>query len=210
MSYRTQEIIRMIIPGLYLIAMLMVIFLVGGGWNNIATKDQDTIIDVLKGASNVVVLLLPFIGFVAGYVVECIMAMVERLLYFIGVRRPSRVVLEGSKKYYLTNLESIKKGLSLEKTMNNQKAGGALQAAKQAIERQKVEMFHDSSILARNIMGSQLILAVFTAFYSGLLSLEFWGMIVILLILSFYWYHRNCIYVKYVFSEYGKAIKTKA
>jgi hypothetical protein len=207
MSYRTQEILRMIIPGLYLIAMLLIIFLAGGGWNEIDSNDQLTIIDVLKGASNVVVLLLPFLGFVAGYVIECIMAFGERLLYVVGVRRPSKVVLMNSKIYVVSNLENIKKELAIDGTITNVKAGNALQKAKQTIERQKVEMFHDTSIMARNIMGSQFLLVVFTAFYSGLFSMEFWGMTVMLLILGIYWYHRNCIYAKYVLSEYSKTLK---
>lgn len=209
MSYRTQEILRMIIPGLYLIAMLLILFLISGGWNEIQEKDQSTILDVLKGASNVVVLLLPFLGFVTGYLIECIMFFGERLLYFVGLRRPSKVVLSGVKLYILDNLEAIKKELGIEGKITNKKADEAQQKAKQKIERQSVELFHDTSIMARNIMGSQLILTVIAACNCGLLTREFIGMLVMLLILSVYWYHRNCIYVKYVFSEYGKMIKMK-
>lgn len=206
MSYRTQEILRMIIPGLYLIAMLLILFLISGGWNEIKEKDQGSIIDVLKGASNVVVLLLPFLGFVAGYLIECIMSFGERLLYFVGMRRPSKVVLSASKLYILDNLEAIKKELGIEGKITNKKAGETLQKAKQKIDRQAVDVFHDTSIMARNIMGSQLILAVFAVCYRGLLSGEVFGMLVMLFVLGVYWYHRNCIYVKYVFSEYGKMI----
>lgn len=209
MSYRTQEILRMIIPGLYLIAMLLILFLISGGWNDIQEKDQSAIIDVLKGASNVVVLLLPFLGFVAGYLIECIMSFGERLLYFIGLRRPSMLVLSGSKMYVLGNLKAIKNELGIEDKITNKIAGEALQKAKQEISRQAIEMFHDTSIMARNIMGSQLLLTVFAALYSGLLSGEFYVMLVMLLILSVYWYHKNCVYVKYVLSEYGKAIPKK-
>ena len=67
MSYRIQEILRMIIPGLYLITMLLVQFLIGGGWGNIPEDERSFILDVLKSVSGVLVLLLPFIGFVAGY-----------------------------------------------------------------------------------------------------------------------------------------------
>lgn len=208
MSYRTQEILRMIIPGLYLIAMLLILFLISSDWNVINDSDKKTIIDILKGVSNVVVLLLPFLGFVVGYMIECIMSFGERLLYdVIGIRRPSKVVLSGSKLYILGNLEIIKKELGIEGKITNIKTGEALQKAKQKIERQTVEIFHDTSVMARNIMGSQLILTVFAACYSGSMSGEFFGMIVMLLILSVYWYHRNCIYVKYVFSEFGKTIQ---
>ena len=108
MSYRTQEILRMIIPGLYLIAMLLILILIGGEWNVINDTDKKTIVDVLKGASNVVVLLLPFLGFVAGYLIECIMSFGERLLYIIGMRRPSKVVLIGSNLYILGHYCPVK------------------------------------------------------------------------------------------------------
>lgn len=206
MSYRIQEILRMIIPGVYLIAMLLILILIGGEWNVINDTDKNTIIDVLKGASNVVALLLPFLGFVTGYLVECVMSFVERLLYVMGMRRPSKVVLRGTKFYVLSNLTDIKRELAMEGEITNCKASEALQKAKQKIERQTVDMFHETSIMARNIMGSQLILTVFVAFNCGLLTNEFYGMIVMLLILSVYWYHRNCIYVKYVFFEFGKTI----
>ena len=205
MSYRTQEIIRMIIPGLYLIAMLLILLLIGGGWSEIQKNDMDTVIDVLKGASNVVVLLLPFVGFVVGYMIECLMSFGERLLYTIGVRRPSKVVLMGSKLYALSNLDDIKKNLRLKK-ITNAETSKALKQAKQAIDLQKVEIFHDTSVMGRNIMGSQVVLAVFASINRGLLSWESFAMLVMLLVLGIYWYHRNCIYVQYVFSEYGRMI----
>lgn len=209
MSYRAQEILRMIIPGLYLIAMLLIILLIGGEWNKIDIGNQETIIEVLKGASNVVVLLLPFLGFVMGYLIECLMAFGERLIYKLGIRRPSKVVLKGSSMYELGRLNEIKTDLEVEKTFTNDEAGRSLQRAKQRIDRKSVEMFHDTSIMARNIMGSQLLLTFFTARYSGIASCEFVAMLVALIILMAYWYHRNCVYVKYVFSEYGKVIKVE-
>lgn len=209
MAYRIQEILRMIIPGLYLLSMILILFLIGGGWNTMATKDQDTIIDVLKGASNVVVLLLPFLGFVVGYMIECTMSFGERLLYIVGLRRPSKVVLDGCKMYSLNNIRDIKKALAVKAPITNHMADQTLQKTKQMIQRQTVEMFHDTSIMSRNLMGSQLILVAFTAFYLNVLSAEFFAMLGMFVLLSIYWYHKNCIYVKYVFSEYGKILTAK-
>ena len=185
--------------------MLLILLLIGGGWSEIQKNDMDTVIDVLKGASNVVVLLLPFVGFVVGYMIECLMSFGERLLYTIGVRRPSKVVLMGSKLYALSNLDDIKKNLRLKK-ITNAETSKALKQAKQAIDLQKVEIFHDTSVMGRNIMGSQVVLAVFASINRGLLSWESFAMLVMLLVLGIYWYHRNCIYVQYVFSEYGRMI----
>ena len=207
MSYRTQEILRMIIPGLYLIAMVLIMFLYRGGWDKIVIQEQNTIIEVLKGASNVVVLLLPFLGFVVGYVIECLMSILERLLYCIKVPRPSKMVLLGCKIYYLDDTCKIRKKLGLRSSITNDKAGKALQIAKLAIQRQNVETFHDSSILARNIMGSQLMLTIYTIYNNGWFPCEFWAMLFLFILLSAYWYHKNCIYAKYVLNEYGKTIK---
>ena len=209
MSYRTQEILRMIIPGLYLIAMVLILFLTGGGWGRIATLEQNTIIDLLKGASNVVVLLLPFLGFVVGYIIECIMSICERLLYWLGIPRPSKLVLKGCKMYLLNDTCRIRKELGVGNPITNDNAGKALQKAKLAIQRQSVETFHDSSILARNIMGSQLMLTIYTIYNNYWFSCEFWAMLILFLLLCAYWYHKSCIYVKYVLSEYEKTLKSK-
>ena len=209
MSYRTQEILRMIIPGLYLIAMVLILFFIGGGWWRIATPEQNTIIDVLKGASNVVVLLLPFLGFVVDYIIECIMSICERLLYWFGIPRPSKFVLKGCKMYVLYNTYRIRTELGVGSPITNDKAGKALQKAKLAIQWQSVETFHDSSILARNIMGSQLMLTIYTIYNNDWFPCEFWAMLILLLLLSAYWYHKNCIYVKYVLNEYDKTLKSK-
>ena len=208
MSYRTQEILRMIIPGLYLIAMVLILFFIGGGWGRIATPEQNTIIDVMKGASNVVVLLLPFLGFVVGYIIECIMSICERLLYWLGIPRPSRMVLKGCKMYLLDNTCWLRRELGVGSTITNDQAGKALQKAKLAIQRQSVETFHDSSILARNILGSQLMLTIYTIYNDDWFPCEFWIMLLLFMLLSIYWYHKNCIYVKYVLSEYEKTIKS--
>lgn len=111
--------------------------------------------------------------------------------------------------YFLNNIKDIKKELNVREIYNNKEAGKAFQKAKQTIQRQEVEMFHDSSIMARNILGSQIILVIYTAIYVGPLSKKLGIMLVLLVILSLYWYHKNCIYVKYVLSEYYKTINKK-
>ena len=109
--------------------------------------------------------------------------------------------------YFLDNIYDIRKKLDLKGAITNDKAGKALQIAKLAIQRQNVETFHDSSILARNIMGSQLMLTIYTTYDNVWVPCEFWAMLFLFLILSAYWYHKNCIYAKYVLNEYGKTLK---
>ena len=66
MNYRFQDIMKMIIPGLYLMAMILVLEI----------SRSDFVIDIskLKDLSAIVVLLIPFVGFVVGYFVECIVS----------------------------------------------------------------------------------------------------------------------------------------
>ena len=113
------------------------------------------------------------------------------------------------RKRYHDLIKDIKKELNVRDVFNNKKAGEAFQKAKQTIQRQEVETFHDSSIMARNILGSQIILVIYPAIYVGPLSKKLGIMLVLLVILSLYWYHKNCIYVKYVLSEYYKTINKK-
>ena len=89
MNYRFQDIMKMIIPGLYLMAMILVLEI----------SRSDFVIDTskLKDLSAIVVLLIPFVGFVVGYFVECITAGLEHVLYALGFRRPSKNILNGLK-----------------------------------------------------------------------------------------------------------------
>ena len=81
MNYRLQDIMKMIIPGLYLMALVL-------GYN-ILYSDFDIYTSKLKDLSAIVVLLIPFVGFVVGYFVECITAGLEHGWYALGWRRPS-------------------------------------------------------------------------------------------------------------------------
>ena len=61
MNYRLQDIMKMIIPGLYLMALVL-------GYE-ILYSDFDIDTSKLKDLSAIVVLLIPFVGFVSGYFV---------------------------------------------------------------------------------------------------------------------------------------------
>lgn len=203
MNYRFQEILRYCIPGLYLIAMVAFLTIDSIIGNPLTINKE--VLDICKTFSSVIVLLLPFVGFALGYIIECVMAIFERLLYRIGFPRPSFIVLRNiTYLYQLHNVEDIKTKIGIQQKCSNKEARDAFQKAKQLTERTKYEHFYISSIMARNILGAQLMSGL------GLIKLEPISRftVIIFIALSFLfmlsWYHRNCVYAKNVFAEYSK------
>ena len=202
MNYRLQDIMKMIIPGLYLMAMILVLEI----------SRSDFVIDTskLKDLSAIVVLLIPFVGFVVGYFVECITAGLEHGWYALGFRRPSKNILNGSSKYIVADIEKIKIKHQISScNITNLKANEVLQAAKQRIlNKEFVEAYRNNVTLARNIFGAQL---VFTVYFAVLIDSFFkeamWyvslGVSIAFLL---YWIHHNHVHVKYILAEYAKTL----
>ena len=177
---------------------------------NILCSDFDIDTSKLKDLSAIVVLLIPFVGFVVGYFVECITAGLEHGWYALGWRRPSKNIMNGSSMYPVANIEMIKmKHQITNGSITNDKANEVLQAAKQSItNKEVVEPYRNNATLARNIFGAQLI---FTIIYATLLDAfyteVYWYLsLFALLVFLGYWIHHNHVYVKYVLAEYGKSL----
>lgn len=209
MSYRVQELIRFIIPGIYLSAVIGCLILYKN-WDSVA--DNKAVISLISSLSCIILLLIPFVGFIFGYVIEVVMSIVEHLFYFLGGRRPSKDVLQGYifKKcrrfnpYFINNTGDIALQLGIvDKKFTNNKCGMALQVAKQMIDKGKLRPFFYSSIFARDIFGGQFIASIVCW-----VSIGWCGMIMVMLIVCFlfliYWIHINHVYVKYVLAEYGR------
>lgn len=203
MNYRLQDIMKMIIPGLYLMALVL-------GYE-ILCSDFDIDTAKLKDLSAIVVLLIPFVGFVVGYFVECITAGLEHGWYALGGRRPSKNILEGSSMYPVAGIEKIKtKHQIASGIISNDKANEVLQTAKQGIpNKEVVEPYRNNAALARNIFGAQLVFTVvyamlIDAFYTDI----YWYLSLIVLLVFFgYWIHHNHVYAKYVLAEYEEILK---
>lgn len=123
---------------------------------NILYSDFDIDTSKLKDLSAIVVLLIPFVGFVVGYFVECITAGLEHGWYALGWRRPSKNIMDGSSMYPVANIEMIKmKHQITNGSITNDKANEVLQAAKQSItNKEVVEPYRNNATLARNIFGA--------------------------------------------------------
>lgn len=177
---------------------------------NILYSDFDIDTSKLKDLSAIVVLLIPFMGFVVGYFVECITAGLEHGWYALGWRRPSKNIMDGSSMYPVANIEMIKmKHQITNGSITNDKANEVLQAAKQSItNKEVVEPYRNNATLARNIFGAQLI---FTIIYATLLDafyteVSWYLSLFALLVFLGYCIHHNHVYVKYVLAEYGNSL----
>ena len=202
MNYRLQDIMKMIIPGLYLMALVL-------GYE-LLCSDFDIDTAKLKDLSAIVVLLIPFVGFVVGYFVECITAGLEHGWYVLGGRRPSKNILEGSSIYPVADIEKIKTKHQISNgSITNDKANEALQAAKQSIpNKEVVEPYRNNAALARNIFGAQFIFTVLLAVLLDTFYTEVYWYLSLVVLLAFlgYWVHHNHVYVKYVLAEYAKSL----
>lgn len=202
MNYRIQDLMKLIIPGLYVVASVM-------GWL-LLLSDNYVDTSKIKDAIGIIVLLIPFVGFVVGYFVECVMSAVEHFFYIIGGRRPSKTILCGGLNgiYVLKSKKIILTQNSVSESISNAKANEILQIAKQSIDREKVEVFRLNSMLSRNIFGGQFFLTILYGFTSACFYKDsfFFVLLAVSLLFLLYWVHHTHIYVKYVLAEYGKTL----
>ena len=202
MSYdRLQEMFRYITPGLYLLALVLIV-------NFEAISINDKLCDTISKLSAVIIVLMPFVGFVFGYLIECLMTWFERLLYFWGIPRPSRVVLNGKCSLYVIG-DEVRQAVTTDKKVKNNVANRYQQIAKQTLgDNDVISRCYYQSIMARHILGAQLLASIYyLAFASGWSWGHLFLAVIILLILAFFWYHQTCVYMKYLFAEYAKYIK---
>ena len=197
---RIQETFRYITPGLYLLALILVT-------NFDAIKNDEKLLDAISNFSAIIIVLLPFVGFVVGYFIECIITWVERLLYLIQIPRPSRVVLNGKCSLYVVD-DSARNRITRGEKVDNKKANCYQQIAKQAVgEKDIVSRGYHQSIMARHILGAQLLGCIYyLAFAGGWSWCNLIYAVLIVLVVGFFWYHQTCVYMKYLFAEYGKTL----
>lgn len=201
MYERIQEMFRYITPGLYLLALVLVI-----NFEKIAGVPD--ILGALKDLSAIIIVLLPFVGFVLGYFIECVMTLIERGLYWIGVPRPSRIVLGGKCKQYVLADDIRTAVLNGGSVRSNDDSNKYQQTAKQKVGANDIVTRHYYiSIMARHILGAQLTISIY---YLGFaVGWSWWnlaGAVVMVALLAYFWYHQNCVYMKYLFAEYGKKL----
>lgn len=198
---RIQETFRYITPGLYFLALVLLI-------NYEGISECADIKETISTFSAIIILLLPFVGFVVGYFIECVMALIERGLYWIGISRPSRKLLHGKSEMYHFSDEVRTAILQGVEVNDNKTANRYQQVAKQVVgDNSIVTRHYNQSIMARHIFGAQLFVSVYYLAFAGGWSL--WNLVISAIVvglLGYFWYHQTCVYMKYLIAEYGKII----
>ena len=209
MTYKFSVILRMIIPGLYFITLCL-----GTSVDlEIIRIDEATPFFKLLTSTfaNVIVILLPFLGYIVGYIINICSSYTERVVYRRKImKRPSQIVLGFNEDYRLKDVSKILAHYGINE-VNEQAAHKAFLLAKEEISQSdRINIHFEQSTFARNIAGVQLLftlLAFASMFFGGLYSLISFVISLLLSLACLYnWRRQSCVYAKYVFSELEKKI----
>lgn len=201
MTYRWQEIIKILIPGFYL--------LFGVGINCLITHNafDKEIIETVERLSAILLVLLFFAAFVVGYINEIISGGLEFLMYYFGVPRPSRLILNNRfTRFQIVRNHELRNKLSLQRegSVDNVKSTKALAQAKQSINMDGCQEFYYQSVLSRNLFFAHLFTSII------MFSIIGWSLVLLLfsvstgVLLCWQWWKMNMVYVKKIFTEHLK------
>lgn len=209
MTYKFSDILRMIIPGLYFITLSLGISV---DLEIIRIDEETPFFKLLTSTfANVIVILLPFLGYIVGYIINICYSYMERLVYRIKkMKRPSQIVLGFNEDYRLKDVSKILAHYGINE-VNEQTAHKAFLLAKEEItQSDRINTHFEQSTFARNIAGVQLLytlIAFVSMFFGGLYSLISFVISAVLCVICLYnWRRQSCVYAKYVFSELEKKI----
>lgn len=207
MTYKFSDILRMIIPGLYFITLCLGISVD----LEIIRIDEATPLFKLFTSTfaNIIVILLPFLGYIVGYIINICSSYMERLVYRSNIlKRSSQIVLGFNEDYRLKDVSKILAHYGINE-VNEQTAHKAFLLAKEEISQSdRINTHFEQSTFARNIAGVQLLftlIALPSIFFGGLYSLISFVISAVLCVICLYnWRRQSCAYAKYVFSELEK------
>ena len=199
----------MIIPGLYFMTLCLGICVD----LEIIRIDEATPFFKLVTSTfaNVIVILLPFLGYIVGYVINICSSFMEHFVYRRNIlRRPSQIVLGFNEDYRLKNVSKVLSHYNISE-VNAQTSHKAFLLAKEEIaQSDRINTHFEQSTFARNIAGAQLVftlVAFIAMFCGGLYSLISFIVSTVLSFICIYnWRRQSCVYAKYVFSELEKEI----
>lgn len=206
MNFRFKEIIRYIVPGLYIILQVLGYF---------SIINFDSVLTFLKeqkdtGFVTFVLFLVPVVAYIIGYFIEIGASALEYNLYrFELIKRPSYIILNNkSKRYIISSLEAlyIKIGAKKEQIENNTNAKDVFDIANQNINnRSCCEEFFYQMIVARNMFTAQVI--IFTVIFIfkciGMVSLWIFLISIIIVVILYYrWWQISMSYTKHVLLQF--------
>lgn len=201
MTYRWQEIIKILIPGFYLLFGIGISVLIN---HNAFDKG---IVETVGKLSAIPLVLLFFAAFVVGYIYEIISGGLEYLMYHWGIPRPSRLILNNRfTRFQIVRNHELRNKLGLPRNgfVDNGKAAKALAQAKQSINMDGCQEFYYQSVLSRNLFFAHLFTSIVMFFILGCSLLLFVFTVSVGLLLCWQWWKMNLVYVKKIFSEYLK------
>lgn len=201
MTYRWQEIIKILIPGFYLLFGISISVLINHN------AFDNGMVETVGKLSAILLVLLFFAAFVVGYINEITSGGLEYLMYHWGIPRPSRLVLNNSfTRFQIVRNSDLRNKLSLQRedSVDNVKSARALAQAKQSINMEGCQEFYYQSILSRNIFFAHLFTSIIMFF---ILGWSWWLLLFAVsvgLLLCWQWWKMNLVYVKKIFTEYLK------
>lgn len=201
MTYRWQEIIKILIPGFYLLFGIGISVLIN---HNAFDKG---IVETVGKFSAILLVLLFFAAFVVGYINEIISGGLEYLMYHWGIPRPSRLILNNRfTRFQIVRNHELRNKLGLLRNgfVDNGKAAKALVQAKQSINMDGCQEFYYQSVLSRNLFFVHLFTSIIMFFILGWSWILFVFTVSVGLLLYWQWWKMNLVYVKKIFSEYLK------
>lgn len=201
MTYRWQEIIKILIPGFYLLFGIGISVLIN---HNAFDKG---IVEIIGKLSAILLVLLFFAAFVVGYINEIISGGLEYLMYHWGIPRPSRLILNNSfTRFHIVRNSDLRNKLGLQGNgfVDNGKSAKALTQAKQSINMYGCQEFYYQSVLSRNLFFAHLFTSIIMFFILGWSWILFVFTVSVGLLLYWQWWKMNLVYVKKIFSEYLK------
>lgn len=201
MTYRWQEIIKILIPGFYL--------LFGVGISCLITHNafDKEIVETVGKLSAILLVLLFFAAFVVGYINEIISGGLEYLMYHWGFPRPSRLILNNKfTRFQIIKNSDLRHKLGLQRngSVDNANSAKALAQAKQSINMDGSQEFYYQSVLSRNLFFAHLFTSIIIFFTLGWSCLLVVFTVSVGLLLCWQWWKMNLVYVKKIFSEYLK------
>ena len=201
MTYRWQEMSKILIPGFYLLCGIGFSYLIS---HNAFDKE---IVETIGKLSAILLVLLFFAAFVVGYINEIVSGGLEFLMYYLGVPRSSRLVLNNNfTRFQIVRNNDLRNKLSLQRegSVDNVKSAKALAQAKQSINMDVCQEFYYQSVLSRNLFFAHLFTSIIMFFILGWSWMLLLSAILVGLLLCWQWWKMNLVYVKKIFSEYLK------
>lgn len=190
MNFRFKEILRYLIPGFFIILILIVLLF---------SKDSSGILGFLKdnkdaGIPTALLFVVPLAAYFIGYFIEYIASNVEYVLYKWDIlRRPSYVILNNkTERYGIANYEVLKKKLGIsENTINSNKdAKKFYNKAKQNLKDLTFsEEFFYLMLVARNLFFSEVILLIIALVLACFCCISWW-IVLVLALLAIMLFHR--------------------